>query len=217
MYTLYLKEHNKTGLKYLGYTKLEDVHKYQGSGMYWKRHIKEHGYDVTTKILGKYSTQEELKLVGLYYTQLYGIVESKEFANLKEEAGVSGKYSLETKMKMSESAIKRVKEIGAPAKAFTKESASALNKKTWADPKIRKKRSESISKALKGKKRDPRSQEFKDHMSKTLTGRSYGVGIKHNLVEKTCSYCNVTGKGPNMTRYHFDNCKSNPFGDASTE
>lgn len=25
--------------------------------------------------------------------------------------------------------------------------------------------------------------------------------------EKTCPHCNKTGRGPNMTRYHFDNCK----------
>ena len=24
--------------------------------------------------------------------------------------------------------------------------------------------------------------------------------------EKTCPHCNKTGRGPNMTRYHFDNC-----------
>jgi len=25
--------------------------------------------------------------------------------------------------------------------------------------------------------------------------------------ERTCPYCDFTGKGPNMTRYHFENCK----------
>lgn len=27
------------------------------------------------------------------------------------------------------------------------------------------------------------------------------------FVEKTCPHCNKTGKGGNMTRYHFNNCK----------
>lgn len=28
--------------------------------------------------------------------------------------------------------------------------------------------------------------------------------------EFTCPHCGKTGKGPNMKRYHFDNCKANP-------
>jgi len=27
------------------------------------------------------------------------------------------------------------------------------------------------------------------------------------MSERTCPYCNKTGRGGNMTRYHFDNCK----------
>lgn len=30
------------------------------------------------------------------------------------------------------------------------------------------------------------------------------------LKEKTCPHCGLTGKGGNMARYHFDNCKQNP-------
>ena len=26
--------------------------------------------------------------------------------------------------------------------------------------------------------------------------------------QKTCPHCNLVGAGPNMTRYHFDNCKA---------
>lgn len=37
---LYLKTHNKTGLKYLGKTVSVDPHLYQGSGTIWRRHIK---------------------------------------------------------------------------------------------------------------------------------------------------------------------------------
>ena len=54
MYNLYLKTHNKTNLKYLGYTKREDYDVYKGSGIYWKRHIKKYGYDVETELLGSF-------------------------------------------------------------------------------------------------------------------------------------------------------------------
>ena len=40
---LYLKTHNKTGLKYLGQTSNPDPHRYAGSGTYWKRHLGVHG------------------------------------------------------------------------------------------------------------------------------------------------------------------------------
>ena len=34
---LYVKQHNKTGLKYFGKTTKKDPLKYKGSGLYWKR------------------------------------------------------------------------------------------------------------------------------------------------------------------------------------
>ena len=36
---LYVKTHNKSGLKYLGKT-IQNPFKYKGSGTYWLRHIK---------------------------------------------------------------------------------------------------------------------------------------------------------------------------------
>jgi transposase len=48
---LYVKTHNKTGLKYLGKTTKLDPHKYSGSGKRWLRHLKKHGFDYTTEIL----------------------------------------------------------------------------------------------------------------------------------------------------------------------
>jgi len=32
-------------------------------------------------------------------------------------------------------------------------------------------------------------------------------GNTYNIQTKTCPYCNLVGKGSNMTRYHFNNCK----------
>lgn len=32
-------------------------------------------------------------------------------------------------------------------------------------------------------------------------------GTHHFLIEKTCIHCGLVGKGPNMKRYHFDNCR----------
>lgn len=90
MIYLYVKQHNKTGLKYLGKTVKSDPDKYQGSGKIWKSHIKKYGYDVTTDILKICETQEELKYWGEYYSDLWNIVESTEWANLIPEKGDGG-------------------------------------------------------------------------------------------------------------------------------
>ena len=81
---------------YLGKTIRMDPHVYQGSGEYWVPHIKKHGYDVTTEILRECETTEELKEWGLYYSNLWNIVDerdengNKTWANLKPEEGDGG-------------------------------------------------------------------------------------------------------------------------------
>ena len=87
MYYLYIKQHNITGLKYLGQTRQKNPFTYRGSGVYWKRHIKIHGYDVTTTILLKTDCLCCLQQTGLYFSTLFDIVNSKEWANLIPEQG----------------------------------------------------------------------------------------------------------------------------------
>ena len=93
---LYKKTHNITGLKYLGKTTLSDPYKYRGSGKHWCRHINKHGYDVTTEIIRVCESKEELKEWGLYYSKLWNIVESKEWANKMPESGDGGAVSEES-------------------------------------------------------------------------------------------------------------------------
>lgn len=88
-YYLYVKTHNTTGLQYLGQT-IRDPHKYIGSGIRWNRHLNVHGNDVSTIVIQKCYTKSALKSWGLYYSQLWSIVESKQWANLKPEEGQGG-------------------------------------------------------------------------------------------------------------------------------
>ncbi len=92
----------------MGQTK-QDPYKYQGSGQIWMRHINKHGYDVYTEILGTYKTKEELKEAGLNYSKFWDIVNSRKWANLKEETGDGGYYpcSEEVREKIRQSNIKR--------------------------------------------------------------------------------------------------------------
>jgi len=107
MIYLYLKTHNKTGLKYLGKTE-QDPFVYEGSGVHWKRHLAKHGNDVTTEILFETDDMEEFKRVGLEYSEKWNIVESAEFANLMVENGCGGdnshNFTDETRRRLSEAA-----------------------------------------------------------------------------------------------------------------
>ena len=105
---LYVKTHNKTGLKYLGKTEKKDPHKYKGSGRRWLNHLKRHGSDYTTEIIKICHSNDEIKEFGLHYSKLWNVVDSAEWANLKEEAGDGGYYkktnesiqkTIETKIK----------------------------------------------------------------------------------------------------------------------
>lgn len=87
MFYLYVKTHNKTGLKYLGKTNQANYHAYPGSGVHWKRHLNKHGYDYTTDILLATEDTDELKETGLFFSNLFNVVDSNEWANLQEEKG----------------------------------------------------------------------------------------------------------------------------------
>jgi hypothetical protein len=54
-----------------------------------------------------------------------------------------------------------------------------------------------ISNALKGRKREPFTESWKEALKEA----------KRNQPFVTCPHCDLYGKGPNMKRYHFDNCK----------
>ena len=120
MYHLYIKTHNVTGLKYLGQTQ-QDPYVYKGSGVYWKRHLKKHGNDVTTEVVLQTESYNELVNKGLELSKQYDVMDSKNWANLTEESGngIGSKFS-------SRLQRKRIKE-GTIPQLFTSESATAYN------------------------------------------------------------------------------------------
>lgn len=101
---LYVKKHNVTGLKYLGVTK-KDPYKYSGSGIYWNRHLKKHGYNVSTEILLETYDKKELSEIAECYSLLWNIVESEEWANEVLELGQGG-YNF----KAHQTTLKKIKE-----------------------------------------------------------------------------------------------------------
>jgi hypothetical protein len=80
------------GLYYLGKT-IKDPIEYKGSGTYWLRVIKKYNYklsDIKTWILHKTTDKNDIKIIGEYYSKLFDVVNSKNWANLKPENGDGG-------------------------------------------------------------------------------------------------------------------------------
>lgn len=160
MIYLYKKTHNKTGLKYLGKTS-QDPYKYKGSGLYWKRHLKEHGNDVSTEILFQTEDKEEFKKVALDYSNKFNIVESEDWANFREETGHGG-FSKEAQLKgFKNGHMKRSKAGGKAAKemGLIWDSASA---------KV------AGSKGGKANKGKPKSEEHKEKLRETWRKKKLG-------------------------------------------
>jgi hypothetical protein len=105
MFYLYKKTHRKTGLMYLGYTK-KDPKKYQGSGVRWTKHLIKHGSDVETEILCECSTKDEVKEKGRYYSNIWNVVESDDWANMKVEEADGGDMSYSEKWMSSRKSLK---------------------------------------------------------------------------------------------------------------
>lgn len=112
MYYLYIKKHNLTGLRYLGYTSKKNYHTYPGSGHYWRRHLGAHGYDYTTTVLLATESKEEIKETGRFFSNLFNIVESKSWANLKPEEGMGGTHTVSEEQKKKQSKKMKGRYIG---------------------------------------------------------------------------------------------------------
>ena len=168
MIYLYIKTDNKTGLKYLGKT-VRDPYKYKGSGKRWTEHIKKHGYDVTTDILGTFLTNEELQKFSIPLSEKLDIVKSKDWANLKIESGDGG----DTSQHIDYSKLNR-------GKGQTYEQRYGEEKAKL----LRRLRSEKLSTTRKGKSYEEihgkqQAKILKEKRSKDRT--KYNTGRVHSL------------------------------------
>lgn len=151
-YYLYIKTHNITGLKYLGKTS-KDPFKYKGSGKRWIPHIRKHGYNVTTEILKECQTKEELKYWGIYYSNLWNIVESNHWANLKPKEGDGGANKGQVAWNKG---INGVYKHSSEANAKQSERQRGIKRKPLTEE-----TKEKIRLKLLGRKKGPTSEETK--------------------------------------------------------
>lgn len=190
IYYLYVKTHNITGLKYLGQTTAKNPYKYSGSGVYWKSHLAKYGSDFTTEIIKECTNKEDLRYWGKYYSDLWNIVESNYWANLKEEVGDGGRQSEEVRKVIGEKGKGRIpwnkgkhiwsseerKLIGDRNKARGPQSKQTIEKR--------------VAKLL-GKKR---TEEQRIKISKSQKGKTLTENHKLSL----------KGKRPNITAHNKD-------------
>lgn len=199
MIYLYLKTHKITGLKYLGKTKYNPF-TYKGSGIDWKKHIQEYGNNVTTQIIKECKDNEELNIWGRYYSTLWDVVNSAEFANrIPETGGGVGsfgfKHSEETKEKL------RNNNLG---KKQTEET-----KRKRASKHLGRKNSEQTKEkmSISARNRAPVKEETKKKQSESAKSRKKHAWSGKKRPTKQCPHCKKIGADYLMTRWHFDNCR----------
>jgi len=199
---LYKKTHNKTGLNYLGKT-IQDPYTYKGSGKRWGNHINKHGYDVTTEILRECKTNEEVKEWGLYYSALWNVVESREWANLKEEYGDGGGIYGEGNGMFGKTHTPEVKA------ALAEEASKRFKGKTYEDlygkekaEQLKRKRSESLKGKNNAREHNPMFGKIQKASSKAL--QSYRA---KNRPKFECPHCGKVCASSQFKRWHGDKCR----------
>jgi hypothetical protein len=145
---LYIKIHEKTGLKYFGKSVKKNIENYHGSGKFWKQHIKKHGkeYFKTIWLSDWFFCEEEITKFCSDFCEKNNIVGSSKWANLKEEAGDGGSPGEETRKRISEAGKGRVHS------AETKQKMAIADRSSYKRVKpVSNETKEKLSNLLKGK------------------------------------------------------------------
>lgn len=139
---LLVMTHNVTGLKYFcKTTRVDRLSWYKGSGIAWRKHLAEHGTDVSVGVLGFYTDEARCLEAAKRFSKENDIVASSEWANLVEELGKNGasmkgeknpfygkKHSPETAERLRLAKIGRSVNGGKPKSAEHKAKLSAALK-----------------------------------------------------------------------------------------
>lgn len=89
---LYIKQCPHCGLKYFGKSTSQDIKLYPGSGTRWKNHLKKHDVEPIHLWNSDWYNDTSISRFALKFSRLNKIVESKVWANLKEENGLDGGF-----------------------------------------------------------------------------------------------------------------------------
>jgi len=223
---LYIKTHNKTGLKYLGKTTTKDPHKYAGSGTYWINHLNKHGYDYSTEILRECQSNSEVREWGMYYSSLYDIVNAKNetgcklWANLKPEYGDGddSETARNKAMKRLEEGTHNFQGDSNPSRRLVKEKKHNFQGEN--NPNSNRiangthnllGKNNPVHKLYATNSHYVQTEEFSEFMS-GVQQRELAKGVhplqKGNRPKGVCPHCSKEGDLYALKRWHFDKCKS---------
>jgi hypothetical protein len=233
-YTLYVKTHNKTGLKYLGQTS-RDAFTYAGSGVDWLKHLEMFGNDVETEIIVQTDSREERNQWGRYYSKLWNIVNgaddygNKIWANKMPETGGGPGRTSESARTQALSAINDGTHIFVRDNPSPKRVADnthnfiggEIQKKMVADGthhllsgEIQKlanaKRIADGTHNWQGKEHNQRMIDNGTHnfLGSSQNKKMLADGSHPSQIKMTCEHCNKTVSKAMFARWHSDNCKN---------
>ena len=182
---LYIKQHSVTKLKYFGKT-TRDPYKYNGSGKHWVPHIKKHGrkHIITTNVFGPFTNSIAISEFALAFSKDHNIVNSDLWANQKLENGLDG---------------------GVPGLPSPKKGKSSPRKGIPYGPSG----TQQNPSGPRGKQQNPTGPRGPTGPQQNPHGPRGPYGKQQNPApEVECPHCGLVGRGGNMTRHHFDNCKA---------
>jgi hypothetical protein len=188
---LLVQTHNVTGLKYFcKTTDLAKVHWYKGSGTVWKRHLKKHGNDVSTGIMGFYLDRQRCVEAALEFSRTHNIVASKEWANLVEENAETGAQGGDKHPMFGRPHPQK----GTTTSKLKGRYIGALNPMYGKPSPMRGKHNVDASLAHKGRKR-PEGGGKKPH---AVIGTKDGITVEFNSVSDAARFINGSRSSVHM-------------------
>lgn len=197
---LMIKRHRTTGLMYFCKTSTRDPLKYHGSGVYWRKHLKIHGRQVDTVWYQLFYEKDDLTEFALFFSEFHDVVRAtkdgkKVWANEVPEDGLQGGQN--RGMPSTQKGVKQPHVAAALTGKKRPEHSKLLTGRKQSEDHIGKR-----ADALRG---NPKTKKHRDNISNAKKGKK--LEIKRVYRSVTCNYCGTEGKGPNMSRYHLENCK----------
>jgi hypothetical protein len=216
---LYVKQHRVTKLKYFGKTTVSDPYKYNGSGLYWSKHLKIHGNDIDTIQVWSFNDTAQCQKFALQFSIENDILNSEEWANLKLENGLDGGfdgyrwYNNGIKSKLSLTCpgdgwvLGRIQNHSTGGYKWYNNGKINLSTNIppigdeWV-PGMLPKNLDSIKNGTHHWQQPEHKEKMKIRNQKELEN-----GTHSSQVQWVCENCNRSGKGSlNFTRWHGKNC-----------
>jgi len=218
MHKLMIKTHNVTGLKYLCYTQKTDHVAYKGSGKYWKKHLRDHGDDISTELIFEAEDYDVFVEFARRMSVELDVVKNSSWANLKLEEGDGGN-TVSTKIWITDGIADKYIECtetipegwvrGRTNCKFRDSKFQSEMGRRGSESQTSEIRKKAAAKATATKKE---RNSFPDILGENNPAKRNDVRqkIKQAALNRPmvqCPHCGKQGQSsPGMFRFHFDKC-----------